>query len=242
MARVKLSALFTAIRGRYAGGVFRDWNGRTTLAALPSSIQNHYTEHQVKYRAVLGVCSKSWSLLSLKERDAWEAFAVYLSEQWGNFNNEVGTRSLISVPRGPFSGIDALISVHSLLFSCNLWFPHQHLRSAPVGVSAPTLPEIVNVRKTPTGIRVQWSTITYWGKNATPGMVRIWARSENGVFYPQLDQSHTPVVNSSRIPKLRPVGGAAKIFLTTGVYHVQMDAVNNEGLRSAPSLIATVLW
>ena len=240
MARVKLSALFTAIRGKYAGGVFRDWNGRTTLAASQSSLKNYYTEHQVKYRAVLGVCSKSWSLLSFKERDAWEAVAAYLTEQWYNFENEVGSRSVIRVPRGPFTGIDALISVHSLLFSCNLWFPHQHLRSAPIGVTAPSPPTDLFFFADPDRLFLSWVHPSTWGTNANPGSTRLWLKSENGNFYPQFFKYRSPPGHADYIFNLRVEGSGGYIPITDGVYFAQLDAVNNEGLRSPPSEIIQI--
>lgn len=241
MARVKLSAIFTSLRGRYGGGVFRNHRGTTTLASLQSSRREYHTFHQVKQRELLGVCSKGWSSLTVSEKDEWAEVAAYLSIRWGIFKNEVGSNSLIRTPRGPFTAIDAFISSHCLLGSTNLWRTGDPFIAAPVGVTAPSQATELVATKSLIRIAVSWVSPTSWGINGSVGWLRIWAKSENGTFYTQIARTRNPAQTTLRIDLMRPRGGGSWMPLVPGAYLVQMDAVSLEGLVSAPSNIARVV-
>lgn len=241
MARVKLSALFTSLQGRFGGGVFRNHRGTTTLANPGGPHKNHYTFHQTKQRELLGICSKGWSTLTVSEKDEWAEVAAYLSIRWGFFNNDVVYSSLIRTPRGPFTGIDAFISAHCLLGSTSLWRSGDPFIDAPVGVTAPTQVTQLVATKSLVRIRLNWISPTSWGKNGSVGWLRIWAKSENGTFYTQIARTRNPALPTLRVDLMRPRGGGSWMPLTPGAYLVQMDAVNLEGLVSAPSNIARVI-
>ena len=238
MARVTLSALFTAITGRYGGGVFRAWKGITVLGVLPTSVSNPNTAKQVKARELLSFVSKAWAALTFAVKDQWDAVAAYLTEQWDNFENEVGSHAVIRTPRGPFTGLDALLSVHSLLGSVDAWDSQDVLEAAPVSVTAPSQPTVMAASGDTDGIIVTWVDPASWGTNGAAGYVRVWAKSEDGTFFAQIAGTVANAVETFTITELNSQGGGQSLGLTVGAYFIQADGINAEGLRSAPSAIA----
>lgn len=240
MARAKLSALLTDLTGRYGGGVFRSWKGITTLSALPSSVENPNTAKQSDVRAMLSYASKLWAGLGSAARNDWEAVAAYLSEQWNNLANEVGSHRVIRTPRGPFTAIGAMTSVVNLLYSIGDFALGDAAPSAPISVTAPMQPTALALSGDTSGLVVTWTDPDTWGNLGHPGAVRIWVKSDDGVFFPQLSVSEDVAVETTTITELVPRGGGAAVSLTEGYYFVQADAVNAEGLRSAPSAVAEI--
>jgi len=235
MARVKLSALFTAIAGRYGGGVFRNWKGLTVLSVLPDSVSNPQTAQQVKARGLLSCTTKKWKPLSVAVKDAWATVAAYLSEQWDNYENEVGSHTVIRTPRGPYTALGAMVSVHGLLGSVDEWDCEDAVITAPSSVTAPSMISDLAVTGDTAGLVCTWTDPSEWGSGAHAGNVRIWAKSENGVFFAQMNGFVAATTETYTITELTPVGGGGPISLTNGLYFIQVDAVNEEGLRNAPS-------
>ena len=240
-ARVTLSALFTAITGRYGGGVFRAWKGLTVLGVLPSTVTNPNTAPQVKARELLSYLSKQWAILAFAVKDQWDAVAAYLTDQWDNFENEVGSHTVIRTQRGPFTGLDALVSAHSLLGSIDEWDSQDALIAAPVAVTAPSQPLDVVLAGDTDGITITWLDPASWGTNGTAGDVRVWAKSEDGTFFAQMSVFAAAGVQNTIITTLNASGGGQSLALTVGAYFIQLDAINEEGLRSAPSAVARIL-
>lgn len=235
MARVKLSAIFTSIAGRFGGGVFRNWKGLTVLGVLPDSVSNPQTAGQVKARGLLSCVTKKWKPLSVTVKDAWATVAAYLSEQWDNFENEVGTHVVIRTPRGPYTALGAMVSVHGLLGSVDTWDCDDAVITAPASVTAPSMIVDLGVTGDTDGLICTWTDPAEWGANAHAGKVRIWAKSEDGVFFAQMDGFVAAAAETYTITTLTPVGGGGPVAITEGLYFVQVDAVNQEGLRNAPS-------
>lgn len=236
-ARVGLSALFTSIAGRYGGGVFRNWKGLNVLAVLPDSVANPQTADQVKARGLLTCTTKKWAPLAVAIKDAWGTVAAYLSDQWGNYTNEVGTHTVIRTPRGPYTSLGAMVSVHSLLGSCDAWTCEDAVEDAPAGVTAPSQPMNLAASGDDAGVVLVWDDPGTWGVAGTAGFVRIWAKSENGLFFAQMNQFVAAAAETATITELTPVGGGGPIPIKPGLYFLQVDAVNAEGLRSAPSAV-----
>lgn len=241
MARVKLSALFTSIAGRFGGGVFRNWKGLTVLGVLPDSVHNPNSALQVKARALLTCTSKIWTGLTTAIKEQWATVAVYLTEQWGNYENEVGSHVVIRTPRGPFTSLGALVSVHSLLGSVNLWECGDPTKDAPVGITAPDQVTSVAASGDTAGIVVTWVDPSTWGTGGSAGVVRLWAKSENGVFFAQFSIGIAAGVLTGTITELVPVGGTQPAPLRPGLYFIQLDAVNFEGLRNPPSAVYKIV-
>lgn len=238
MARVKLSALFTNVAGKYGGGVFRNWKGRTVLSALPSSVANPATAAQAKARGIIACASKIWASLPAIRRSQWRAVAVALSSQWENSENEIGERQVIYPPRGPFTPLGALCSVCGLLGSVDEWECGDTTPTAPVGIGAPSIPQnLVASGDTTLGLTLTWDDPSTWGEDATAGNVRVFIKSEDGVFHAQLAGFAAAAAETLTVTQLKPRGGGGLIDLPLGVYHIQIDAVNAEGLRSAPSAV-----
>jgi len=242
VAVVKLSALFTSMRGRYAGGVFRNWKGLTVLGALPSAVANPSTQLQEKARNILSTASKLWSGFTLTTKSEWREVAVFLTATWKNFQNPVGERSLIYPPRGPFTGLGALTSVAGLLGSVDHWAPGDATPAAPVSVTNPTLPVLGAISgDTTAGLTILFRDPSEWGINGTAGFVRIFIKSEQGSFHTQLSGVLAAGVETLTVTQLRPRGGGAAVPIREGYYFIQADAVNAEGLRGAPSAIGEFL-
>ncbi len=238
MARVKLSALFTSIAGRYGGGVFRNWKGTTVLAVLPDSVANPSTVKQQGARAILTFASKIWGGLTSALRSDWRAVAVALSEQWADFGNPVGSRTLVYPPRGPFTGLGALTSVCGLLHTAGTFDPGDATPTAPVAVGAPGIPLLGTISGDTAGLIIPWTDPASWGNNGSAGHVRVWVKSEDGTFFTQIAAVEAAAAETTTITTLTPRGGGALTALREGFYRVQLDAINAEGLRGAPSAIA----
>ena len=242
MAVVKLSALFTSIRGRYAGGVFRNFKGVTVLGALPSAVANPSTSLQEKARNILAVASKFWAGLALARKSEWRAVASALTEAWKDYGNPVGERSLIYPPKGPYTALGALVSVCGLLGSVDDWDTEDAVPPAPVGVTAPAIPTVNAITgDTTAGLTITWDDPDSWGHNGSAGWVRVYVKSEDGTFHTQLVGTVAAAAETVTVTTMTPRGGGAKIALKVGYYHVQLDAVNDEGLRGAPSAIGEFL-
>lgn len=241
MARVKLSALLQSITGRYGGGVFRTWKGIPVLSSLPETVHNPNTVLQAKARELLTFCSKVWSALEWSVKDEWSQVADYLTGQWETFDNEVGSATVIKTPRGPFTGLDAIVSAHSLLGSVDAWTSADALIEAPTGVSAPSQPTSLDISGDTDGIVCTWTDPASWGDNGSAGHVRLWAKSEDGTYFAQLAGFAAAAAETFTITELRPSGGSGPVALKPGPYFVQADAVNAEGLRSGPSAVARIL-
>lgn len=239
MARATLSALLVNLAGRYGGGVFRNWKGLIVLGALPESVRNPSTAKQVAARNFLTVVSKLWTGLSAEARGQWDSVGAYLTSQWENYSNEVGVRTVIKEPRGPFAGFTALSSIHCLLGSIGLWNGAAPLKAAPVGVTAPSVPTAIGVSGDTDGIVVAFGAPTSWGDGGTAGRCRIWIMSEDGTFFAQMADYND--VGPMTITHLRSAGSGISIPITRGWYYIQLDAVNAEGLRSMPSAVTTFL-
>jgi hypothetical protein len=164
--------------------------------------------------------------------------AVALSSQWENSENEIGERQVIYPPRGPFTPLGALVSVCGLLGSVDEYECGDATPTAPVGVGAPSMPlGVVASGDTTTGLTVTWTDPATWGEDASAGNVRVFVKSEDGVFHAQLAAFEAAAAETTTITQLKPRGGGIAIDLPLGVYHIQLDAVNAEGLRSAPSAV-----
>lgn len=237
MARAKLSSLFVSLAGRYGGGVFRDWKGITVLSVLPQTVANPNTDRQVKARNVVSVASKAWKGMDAETRAGWGAVGTYLSDAWEHYQNEVGDDSVIKLPRGPFGPMQALIAVHGLLRSIGSWSPGDPMADPPVGISGPSAPATTTVTGNTSKITVTCPLPASWGQGGSAGKLRCWIRSEDGKFFPQLQDSNA--AGSFEITKLRVAGSGAEYPLTKGWYAVQVDAVNAEGLRGTPG---PVVW
>jgi len=236
MARVLMTNLISSISGRFGGGVFRNWKGLTVLSALPDSVSNPGSLAQADKREILTYCTKQWAGLDAADRGGWQAVADQLTEQWENFDNEVGVKGVCVTPRGPFTPIGAMVSVHALLASVGAWDTSMALVDPPASVGAPSQPTDVVVTQDPvTGIiTVEWTDPATWGQNAHAGYVRVWFRSENGVYHRQLAASAASGVQTVDLPMLRTSGGGQSAVAPYWSF-IQLDAVNAEGIRSAPS-------
>jgi hypothetical protein len=241
MARVKLSAMFTSMSGRFGGGVFRAWKGITSLASLPESVRNPNSAKQSAVREILGYASKLWAALPSATRTAWESVAETLSEQWDNAENEVGSHRVIRTPRGPFTALGALTSVATLLHSVGQFATGDAAPDPPVGEAAPTPPTGVALSGDTDGLVVDWTDPTFWGQLAESGEIRVWLRSDDGVFFAQLIDAVAEATETYTITEAVPRGGDEPVALTAGYYYVQLDAVNRSGFRSMPSAVAEIL-
>ena len=235
MARVKLSALIISISGRYAGGVFRAWKGLTVLSALPSSVLNPNSDKQAERRAILSCASKIWAGLGTAGRTLWGTVAEYLTLQWGNYENEVGTHSVIRTPRGPYTKLGALTSVCGLLATVDQWDCEDVPPAIPAGHTAPSPPTTVAATGDTDGIVVTWTDPGSWGDQEEDGFVRVWFKSDDGFFFSQLYGFAAGGVETLTITEGVPAGGAHAVPLRVGYYYIQCDAVNDGGLRSGPS-------
>lgn len=240
MARVKLSALFTSMSGRYGGGVFRAWKGITSLASLPETVRNPNSAKQAAVREILGYASKLWGALASGVRTQWESVAETLSEQWDNLENEVGSHRVIRTPRGPFTALGALTSVTTLLHSVGQFTSGDAAPTPPVGERAPTQPTDVALSGDTDGLIVTWTDPTFWGDIAETGDIRVWLKSDDGVFFPQLIDAVAAATETLTITEAVPRGGDEAVAITAGYYYVQVDAVNRSGFRSPPSAVGEI--
>jgi len=201
-------------------------------------VDNPATIQQEQARDILAYISKIWGRLTSAIRENWRTVASDLTEQWQGVGNPVGARTLIYPPRGPYTGLGALTSVAGLLGSVGDFEPADSTPTAPVGVTAPSIPVIGTLSGTTAGLVIPWTDPADWGTNGSVGWVRVFIKSEDGTFHTQIGAFEVGTTESTTITELRPRGGGLATSLIVGFYVVQLDAINAEGLRSAPSAIA----
>lgn len=238
MARVLMTNLISSISGRFGGGVFRNWKGLTVLSALPDSVANPQTPRQVLQRTILAYCSKQWSTLSGSDKGKWRAVAEYLSELAGNHENEVGSRSVIRPPRGPYTPIGAMVSVHNLLNSIDAWDPSLPLTAPDTSYRGPVAPTNIGVSGNTAGVTITWTDPSEWGTGSHGGHVRVWIMSENGTFHAQLAGHVAGGVETLTITHAS-TGALELVEMEVGELLCQVDAVNDIGYRSAPGPLAS---
>jgi len=240
LARAKLSSLLQALEGRFGGGVFRNWKGLTVLSALQDSVRNPNTVNQVKFREILTVASKAWTNLSAAKRAGWEAVAEYLTRQREHFSNEAGTRTVIRVPRGPYTALGSLTATLGLLGSVDRWDSGDAIPDPPAGATGPSQPTAVSVTGDTDDMVVTWVDPASMGDLATTQYTRIWVMSEDGHYFPQLASYKADGVQTATITTLRQSGSGVAGALEPGWYHIQLDSVNDLGLRGAPSAVFSI--
>lgn len=237
MARVKLSAILVGITGRYGGSVFRPWKGITVLSALQTQVHNPNTALQAMYRTILAAVTRAWGALTVAKKQDWGTTADYLTNLWDAQENPIGYTGPITTPRGPFTPLGACLAVHSLMASIGEWTPGDALSSAPLSSTAPVAPMTLEATGDNEGVILTWVDPADWG--GTVGKVRIWARTEDNKCYPQLVATVAAAAETYTITGLRGAGAAGEVItlaeLVTGDLFIGVDAVNAEGLRSAPS-------
>jgi hypothetical protein len=236
MARVRLSALFNSIAGKYAGGVFRNWKGVTTLSAIPASVDNPASTKQAEARAIFGWASKKWTGLATQARDDWHSVAGFLTDMWDGSRDAVGERTVIYPPQGPYTALGALASVCGLLKSIGELTVEDAVPTAPVGMTAPGMVTDLAMSGDTAGIVVTWTDPSVWGDNASAGKVRIFFKSEDGTFHSQLAGAVDDGTETLTIDEGSGRQGSI-LDLVPGRYLVQADAVNAEGLRGSPSAV-----
>ena len=237
MARVKLSGMFTRISGRLGGSVFRNWKGITVMSNLPDSVAQHDSPQQAKYREILAYCSKQWQQLGAADRNVWLSTADYLTEQWDPASNPVGENNVIRLPRGPYTGIAAMVSAHSLLASVDAWDTTMADVDPTIGGRAPSQPTGLALSGDTAGLIVDWTDPALWGEMCTAGYVRVWVVSTDLTYFTQLAAFEVATTETTTITELRISGSGGVEPLAECAYLVQVDAVNAEGYRSAPSAV-----
>ena len=153
----------------------------------------------------------------------------------------MGSRTLIYPPRGPYTGLGALTSVCGLLNSIGLYSCGDATPTAPVSVGNPSIPSLGTISGDDAGIVIPFTDPSTWGANASAGKVRVWAIKEDGTFHSQIAGVVDAGTQTITITDLTPQGGGHNILVTCGYYRFQLDAVNADGLRSAPSAVAEFL-
>ena len=235
MARVKLSAIFTSISGRFGGGVFRNWKGLKVLSVLQDYVYNPSTNKQTAVRELLAYVTKQWHTLTQAEKSQWNQVAVYLTDMWDGQDNPSWGPKVCRSPRGPFTPIGAFMGAHSLAHSIGEWDSGDALIPAPVGKTASSQPIITSVTGDTDGVIIAFDDPNTWGAGAHGGFVRVWCMYTNGAFFSQFAGFVAGGVGTITITQLVPRGGRDFVEMEVGELAIQLDAVNDQAIRSAPS-------
>jgi hypothetical protein len=239
MARVQLTSLLYDIRGKFGGGIFSNWKGVHVLRVPASSISNPATHKQAKAREVFSVLAKAWGGLSLANRDGWKTVAQYLSSLEGGPNpsaREAGSGMPSGRQKGPYTPIGSMIACHGLLNSVGLWDTTDTIIDAPVGVTCPAPADVTSLSGVGNTLTVDFTDPVDWGTGGHAGGIQIWARSEDGVFFPQKVGYVADSVETFDFSQLVPSGGTAPINIHIGqVIEVVIRPVNGEGLPGPAS-------
>jgi hypothetical protein len=145
-----------------------------------------------------------------------------------------GAHAIIPKSRGKMSGFNAFISVNGVLRS--LYLPPTE--DAPLGIDAPPQPfEVIvsYVAGPPAKLTLSWNEVV--GTPAT-AKIRVWGMSSK-YCHKQLITRLASGVKTYDVTSMKGAGGS-DIGIPSDYYSFQLDAVAEEGVRSAGSVIARV--
>lgn len=236
MAVVIPSAVVRGLRGSVDNLSFQYWRkGVFTVKSKATIVNQPDTMPQTSIRAAMTVIVGSWkTTLTQAQREAWNSYAKlprFVDSKAG------GQLAIIRGSKNTGSGYHKFIELNMMRVSAAI--------APPALIDDPPFDEIPP--DAPTDFTAVWDAPPdnhvdiAWTEPATypaGSRVRIWLRSPDAIYHPQIVFTQTPVTESAVITGGATVGGANQLFapLPAGTQlYFQMDTVSPGGQTSPPT-------
>lgn len=241
MARIILSGLLNDIRNAVGSLVYSAWKGVHYVRNKAATVSNPNSTDQANIRARMSAAAKRWyDVLTAIQRNLWNEYAQGLGSAEGSDSaQEGGTKVVIPTNRGIMSGFNAYVMAMCLNYTAGIYGISAWSDDAPLGITPPNAPTDLVCLACAAGAQNQ--IMLTWVDPAEPpalgiGRIRIFAVSlDGGVHRQQVDNVAKGNENYAFINAKSAQGQENLIHNLPGHYHIQIDAVNQHGQKSAPS-------
>jgi hypothetical protein len=225
MAKIKLVAPVSDIRGELGGVVYSNWKGIAYTRDLATAISNPESLAQEAVRASLSSLSQRWlSTLTDAQRAAWEEYAQQRGSAKGA-DRVVGYKSLMPDLGKIMTGKNAYVSTNAQLGRWSI----APVDDAPLGINAPGAPTTLAVSYVagpPKKHTLTW--VDPAGMDAA-GYICIWGESPK-LFHRQLVAVVEHGVQTYDVTQMRGAGGEL-LSIVSGIYRYQVCAWDSHGQR-----------
>lgn len=231
MARIKLGALISDIRGAIKEQVFSIWKtGVHYVRSKAGIISNPQSRYQDVIRQAMTVASKEWfDTLTVQQRDNWNEFASGLTPKEGGGG---GILNIIPQNRGIMSGFNAYCMAWAMVERCGLIHPGTFADS-PLGATPPEAPVLTAVSHLAGTVTIDWDDPDIVEAGAE---IRIWTRSRQNICHRQMRTCVALALGTFDNTSFRGANGATILYVNApGHYLFQLDCIQLNGLKSPPS-------
>ena len=228
MARIKLGAILSDIRGELQNGVYSIWKtGVHYIRNIAPVISNPHSTDQAYIRFLMSEYSKDWfDTLTEAQRENWNDWA---QTKPGQGNGDGGIYNIIKGNNGIMSGFNAFIMANQWLSSAGCGA----VTAAPIGVTPPSAPRNVAASYLDPDVTVTWIAPDTVKAGAR---VRIWLYHRQQLIHKQLVQSAAYDDLTADITNVKGANGdSVAIADYLGDYLIQMDCVDPDGTKGPPS-------
>lgn len=241
MARIILSGLLNDIRNAVGSLVYSAWKGVHYVRNKAATVSNPNSTDQANIRARMSAAAKRWyDVLTVAQRDLWNEYAQGLGSAEGSDSaQEGGTKVVIPTNRGIMSGFNAYVMAMCLNYTAGVYPVSGWSDDAPLGITPPNAPTVLIC--SPCFASPVNQIMLTWTDPAEPpvlgvGRIRVFAVSLDGGVHRQQIANVPKAQENYTFNKAKSAQGAENwIHNLPGHYHVQIDAVNQYGQKSAPS-------
>lgn len=117
MAKIRMSALVSDVKGRIGSQVFSSWKGRPYVKSMPTTVRNPVSKRQGFVRASLANSATNWNLLSPENRLIWRQYAKEISS---TSIYDIGTTNIVPKKGNLMSGFNAYTAINTRLINTKL--------------------------------------------------------------------------------------------------------------------------
>jgi hypothetical protein len=234
MAKLSYGTLIKDIRGKIGGVVFSQWKGIPFARLKPTTFRYPWeSELNSACRTSVDRLVKAWrDNLSQTQRDAWETYATYLATLTTVYDKLPGRKDI----GGTMSGYNAFILTNLLSFSVGYSAIIEDNPSAEVDPIAPTLVDFTFEAGPPRNLVIEF---TYDEVPVPETFVRLWLRGKRYAHLLLAKYQDATDETDIEVDAMNFAQGST-LDLPADIYQAQMDAVNQFGRFSPPSVIKTL--
>lgn len=249
MARISLSEVLQNIAGSVGEHTYGCWKGVNYLRQKAVTISNPCSLVQASVRAALSALAKMWHTdLTAAQRALWNELAQGLksaSEQVGpNGNGGAGILQVIPGNGGVMSGFNAFIQANVTALMAGFAYASPPVPDAPMGIDAPNAPtNLAFTQYCNSGVPPCWILVSWDDPVDAPvgSIIRLWALSLDAGVHRQIVLLAALETAGPGFTEIKAAQGAVhNLNDLPGHYHLQVDCVSPQGLKSPPSNVITV--
>lgn len=231
MARIKLGAIISDIRGTLQNGVYSLAKGGVHYVKnIPASVNNPHSEDQALVRSTIQVASKRWyDTLTADQRNGWNELAQVLSGLAKEGNG--GVLSLVPPIGMDGSGLNAYVGFFTRSAAAGLIGSFSD--DAPIGETQPTPPAYPSASYDGlTGyLTVNWTDPATADAGAK---IAVWVASHQKIYHKQIVAYNDLLLLTDDIAAARGAKGKWIPFQKTKPFEmiIQLQTVNPSGWAS----------